>query len=133
MYIPPYKITDKMMRLLSEISEQVGIITTQLGESVPSPREAGVGSSFQPQEEKEEGNGLHDKLHDKFPELSDKAVEILGILKAHPSLNASEMGGKTGLSLRQVRTHLGTLKKAGLIVRVGSNKTGYWKVTLDTE
>ena len=30
-----------------------------------------------------------------------------------------------------VRKHIATLREAGLIVRVGSNKTGYWKVTID--
>lgn len=51
-------------------------------------------------------------------------------LKAHPHLNAMEMGEKVGISLRQVRTHLKMLK-TGLIVRVGSNKTGCWKVTIE--
>ena len=37
MYTPPFKITSEMMRLVSEISEQVGIITTLLGDNAPSP------------------------------------------------------------------------------------------------
>lgn len=37
MYIPPFTITSKIMRLVSEISEQVGIVTTLLGDNVPSP------------------------------------------------------------------------------------------------
>ena len=37
MYIPPFTITSEIMRLVSEISEQVGIVTTVLGDNVPSP------------------------------------------------------------------------------------------------
>lgn len=74
---------------------------------------------------------LHDKLHDMFPELSEKAFGVLEVLKVHPGLNAEEIGVQVSLSERQVKTYLNALKQAGLIVRVGSNKTGYWKVTID--
>lgn len=74
---------------------------------------------------------LHDKLHDKFPELSTKAFEVLSVIKDDPRLNAEAIGEHVSLSGRQVKTYMNTLKRFGLIVRVGSNKTGYWKVTLD--
>ena len=74
---------------------------------------------------------LHDKLHDMFPELSEKAFGVLEVLKAHPALKAEDIGVQVSLSERQVKTYLNALKQAGLIVRVGSNKTGYWKVTID--
>ena len=76
----------------------------------------------------EEIEGLHDKLHDKFPELSEKAFEVLEVLKAHQGLKAEEIGVKVSLSERQVKTYINALKLSGLIVRVGSNKKGYWKV-----
>ncbi len=85
-------------------------------------------------EDAEETEGLHDilhdKLHDKFPELSEKAFEVLEVLKEHPGLKAEDIGAQVSLSERQVKTYLNALKQAGLIVRVGSNKTGYWKVTI---
>ena len=71
---------------------------------------------------------LHDKLHDMFPGLSEKAFGVLEVLKAHPGLKAEDIGVQVSLSERQVKTYLNALKQAGLIVRVGSNKTGYWKV-----
>ena len=37
MYVPPFTITEKMLHLVSEISEQVGILNARLGENVPSP------------------------------------------------------------------------------------------------
>ena len=80
-----------------------------------------------------QGEPLHDKLHDMFPELSEKAFEVLEVLKAHPGLKAEDIGTQVSLSERQVKTYLNALKQAGLIVRVGSNKTGYWKVTIDNK
>ena len=38
MYKPPFDITSEMLRLISEISEQVGIINMRLGENAPSPQ-----------------------------------------------------------------------------------------------
>ncbi len=82
-----------MTSLISEISEQVGSILTQLGNQVPSPM----------LRKKNQIKTIHSSL----------AIE------------------NNTLSLRQVKTHLNNLKQAGLIVRVGSNKTGYWKVTIE--
>ena len=91
--------------------------------------------NYEDTEEEEEAEGLHDKLHDKlhdmFPELSEKAFGVLEVLKAHPGLKAEDIGTQVSLSERQVKTYLNALKQAGLIVRVGSNKTGYWRVTID--
>ena len=73
---------------------------------------------------------LHDKLHDKFPELSEKSIDVLEAIKNNPRHNASEIGEQIGLSERQVKTYITKLKQLGLIARVGSNKTGYWRVLL---
>ena len=73
---------------------------------------------------------LHDKLHDKFPELSEKSIDVLEAIKKYPGHNANEIGEQIGLSERQVKTYITKLKQLGLIVRVGSNKTGYWRVTI---
>ena len=81
--------------------------------------------------EEEENTELHDKLHDKFPELSAKAIEVLEVLNAHRGLNAAEIGQQLNLSERQVKTYINKLKQVGLLVRVGSNKTGYWKVNIE--
>ena len=70
------------------------------------------------------------ELHDKFPELSEKAIAVLDVINANSSFNAAMIGEQVGLSERQVKTYITKLKQAGLIVRVGSNKTGYWKVTI---
>ena len=73
---------------------------------------------------------VHDKLHDKFPELSEKTIDVLEAIKNNPGHNANEISKLIGLSERQVKTYITKLKQLGLIVRVGSNKTGYWRVTI---
>ena len=84
--------------------------------------------------EEEENTELHDKLHDKlrdkFPELSEKAIDVLEIINAHRGFNAAEIGEQIGISERQVKTYINKLKQIGLLVRVGSNKTGYWEVAI---
>ena len=209
MYVPPFTITEKMLHLVSEVSEQMGILNARLGENVPSPMlrkksqiktihsslaienntlslkqvtdivdgKHVLGAPDEIQEVKnaieayrlmpeldafkekdllkahglmmkclldamenyeesaeEEPEELHDKLHDKlhdmFPELSEKAFGVLEVLKAHPALKAEDIGMQVSLSERQVKTYLNALKQSGLIVRVGSNKTGYWKVNI---
>ena len=37
MYIPPFNITEKILHLVSEISEQVGWLNTQINSDAPSP------------------------------------------------------------------------------------------------
>ena len=37
MYIPPYKITPEIIRLIGEISERIGSIMTRFGDIIPSP------------------------------------------------------------------------------------------------
>ena len=73
---------------------------------------------------------VQDKFHYKFPELSEKTIDVLEAIKKYPGHNANEISKLIGLSERQVKTYITKLKQLGLIVRVGSNKTGYWRVTI---
>lgn len=43
----------------------------------------------------------------------------------------NDICNQLNLKERQVYKHISQLKKLGIIVRVGSNKTGYWKVNID--
>ena len=75
-----------------------------------------------------QGAPLQGKLHDKFPEMPQKAIAVLEVIHAHRGFNAAEIGEQVGLSERQVKTYITQLKEVGLIVRIGSNKTGHWEV-----
>jgi predicted HTH transcriptional regulator len=43
-------------------------------------------------------------------------------------ITAVEIGQRLNLSLRTVRRKLKVLKEQGIIERIGSDKTGHWKI-----
>ena len=73
---------------------------------------------------------VQDKLRCKFPEVSQTAWNVLAIIQRNPQSTVNEICGQLDLKERQAYKHISLLKSLGLIVRVGSNKTGYWKVTI---
>ena len=73
-------------------------------------------------------SGVPNKLRGKHPEFSDAVWEVYALVKRKPTITLKELGYALGISDRMVRKHISTLRDAGLLVRVGSNKTGYWEV-----
>ena len=71
---------------------------------------------------------VQDKMQDKFPELPQPVWDVLEILYQRPKATVADICHQLNLKDRQVYKHIATLKSVGLLVRVGSNKTGYWKV-----
>jgi len=61
--------------------------------------------------------------------MSDPITERLyqAILKNN-KLNYAEYGALLGVSEATIKRRLGELRKAGMIVRMGSNKSGSWEV-----
>lgn len=53
---------------------------------------------------------------------------VLSWLRENPHLSVAELVEMSGKSERTVSRCISSLKSKGLISRVGSNKTGYWKV-----
>lgn len=54
--------------------------------------------------------------------------KILQHLKQNSKANYRELAGKTGNSQTTIKRHIQELKKMGIIERIGSDKTGYWKI-----
>ena len=91
-----------------------------------------------------QGEALPDKLHDKvpnklpnkvpnklrlqYPDLSDAVWDVYLELKEDGYASAATVGSHLGISDRMVRKHISVLRDAGIIERVGGNKTGYWKL-----
>ena len=79
-------------------------------------------------------NKVPDKVPNKlkydFPNIADATWDVLMALKTNHASTSEEIGLALGISSRMVRKHIATLREVGLIVRVGSNKTGYWKVNI---
>ena len=73
---------------------------------------------------------IQDKVQGKFPEVSQSTWDVLAIIQQNPKATVTDICAKKGLKERQVYKHISILKSLGIIVRVGSNKTGYWKVNI---
>ena len=56
---------------------------------------------------------------------------VLNSIVREPHITAVELAGKSGLGIATVKRHIKKLKDAGKIERVGSDKTGHWKVKED--
>jgi fido (protein-threonine AMPylation protein)/biotin operon repressor len=68
--------------------------------------------------------------NDPVNDLVNNAVKrnIMQHLKQNPKANYSELADKTGYSTATIKRHIQELKKTGIIERIGSDKTGYWKI-----
>ena len=78
-------------------------------------------------------NKIPNKLKKEFPDISDATWDVYRILKSNLSASSEEIGAALGISSRMVRKHIASLREAGIIVRIGSNKTGHWEVVRKEE
>jgi ATP-dependent DNA helicase RecG len=60
--------------------------------------------------------------------VTDKENELLCILKKNPKATYTEIAELLKTSRKTISKHIKSLKDKGVIVRVGSNKMGYWEV-----
>lgn len=74
-------------------------------------------------------NEKTEKLPSKLPsKLPKSAQKTLKKIAQNPSITIRQLGEGLDLSERTIKNHLALLKKTGLIVRSGSDKTGYWRL-----
>lgn len=55
---------------------------------------------------------------------------VLALLAKNPELTRPQLASMIGKDIRTIARALATLQQAGKVKRIGSNKTGYWKVYL---
>lgn len=68
-------------------------------------------------------------VFDPINDISDLITERLyQAILTNNKLNYAEYGALLGVSEATIKRRLGELRKAGMIVRMGSNKSGYWEV-----
>ena len=60
--------------------------------------------------------------------ISEAELMLLSIMKKSPSMTNTDLAAASGKSERTISRLLAALKNKKLIQRIGSNKTGYWKV-----
>ena len=68
---------------------------------------------------------------DNGNEIGDDNLEImkaLELLEENASVTAKQMAGQMNISTRKVSRIIKELKERGKIIRVGSDRKGYWKI-----
>ena len=60
--------------------------------------------------------------------VGEKERKILSVIAHTPQASAREMAEVLGIPPRQCERILASLKQKGLIVRVGANKGGHWRI-----
>ena len=73
----------------------------------------------------------------RFEELIGKKLSkkerVLEELEKNSSLTRDDLSQLVGVSAEAIKQHLSNLKKEGKLERVGSTKSGYWKVLKDAK
>lgn len=65
---------------------------------------------------------------EKVLELSPKTQAYLVWLRRHPTSTIADMATRFGVTTRTVERQLQTLQKQGRLERIGSTKSGYWRL-----
>ena len=73
-------------------------------------------------------NKVPNKLKALYLDLSDAIWDVYSEIKRNPQATAEEIGTSLGVSSRMVRKYIATLREHQIIERIGSNKTGCWKI-----
>ena len=60
--------------------------------------------------------------------VTDKEQTVLTLLAEDPGYTMPQLAERLGVSRKTVAARLKKLKEAGLIVRIGSDRKGYWKL-----
>lgn len=60
--------------------------------------------------------------------LSDNEKNILGFIRINPSIKSDELAKITNLSVPRINQLIKSLKDKGIIERLGSNRSGSWKI-----
>ncbi|MDO9517185.1 MAG: HTH domain-containing protein [Methanosarcinaceae archaeon] len=71
------------------------------------------------------GDGLVDELVDGLVETQ---ILMLHLMKENPPVSKREMAESVGISTNAIDKNIVSLKKKGLLKRIGPDKGGMWKV-----
>ena len=84
---------------------------------------------FRINDEKFRINGEKFRINDNEFGINQK--KILSLIDKNPVITANEIADKLNLTERAVRKNLAKLKEMNILIRIGSRKTGEWKILKD--
>jgi len=73
------------------------------------------------------GDGVKDGVKDGV-NLNINQKKIMFLIKNNPSITSKELSKEIGINTRNIEKNISKLKKLKLLKRIGSDKTGFWKV-----
>lgn len=73
-------------------------------------------------------NNYKEAFINKNASLSNLQIKILRLIKSDASLSYDKLAAKTGKDKATIRRNIQKLKGLNLLERIGSKKTGYWKI-----
>ena len=73
---------------------------------------------------------INDPVNTDFDLVNDpvNSFDVLELIRANPHISYDQLVEKTGRSRATIKRMIKRLKQEGFILRIGSDKTGYWKV-----
>jgi fido (protein-threonine AMPylation protein) len=79
--------------------------------------------------------GEHNELKNRYlkidtVKLQDDTVNdtVFSLIQKEPNITAKKLAERLGISIATVKRKIKSLKEKGLLTRMGSDKTGYWKL-----
>ncbi len=76
-------------------------------------------------------NIFPNKFRKEHPTIADAVWHVGSLLNNTPGASAEDIGEALGLTGRTVRNYIAKLRGLDLVERIGSNKTGYWKINIE--
>ena len=74
-------------------------------------------------------SSISEQKSDKKVSKSEKNIQrILAEMRNNPNITSSQLAGILGISTTAVEKNISYLKDNGYIEKIGSNKSGHWKV-----
>ena len=73
-------------------------------------------------------DSLVDKPVDKKPKMNEQMEKVLLEIRNNPNITQPQLVKIMNIGKSMIQRYISNLKKMGYIARIGSNKSGYWKV-----
>lgn len=67
-------------------------------------------------------------LNDTYDTVNIENDTVFSLIKANPNITASAIAEKLGVGIATAKRRIKALKDNGIIVRIGSDKTGSWQI-----
>ena len=115
-------------RILDAYDESIFKISDNFLE-ISFPFEADYIESLKEDKKSVEKERLVDGLVERLVDgLAESQKEIVNLISKNPQISKKEMSECIGISTTAIDKNISTLKKKKIIKRIGSDKSGYWKL-----